>query len=156
MADLRQPGAGRVIVEPVGYVVTQFVGSIAIVAGLGMAPVGLYLVGAALILGLIDYRRLSDANPELFPKVPRPEDAPMLKAMARIGLIELGVMIALSAGAYALVQEDGQRAQALGPALVAGVVTLALNYILKRKVAGLQERPQPAPERDEDEDSELP
>lgn len=138
MAARRQLGSGRTIVEPVGYAVTQFVASIAIVAGLGMAPVGLYLVGAAAILSWIDYRRLTEANPGLFPKVPRPEDLPMIKAVVRIGLIELGAMIALAIAAYSLVQTDGDRIQAIGPALVAGVLTLALNFWLKRTIARLE------------------
>ncbi|MDO9356350.1 MAG: hypothetical protein Q7T55_21815, partial [Solirubrobacteraceae bacterium] len=47
---------GRILVEPPGYAVTSFITGTGLAVGLGLAPHGLLLFAAALILEVIELR----------------------------------------------------------------------------------------------------
>ncbi|MDQ8044493.1 MAG: hypothetical protein REI11_07805 [Patulibacter sp.] len=126
-----QPQRGPGIVEPVGYAVSQFVTSIALVAGIGLAPNGLLLAAAAIIGSVLDLRRFTAANPGVIPETPEEFEGPRGQVLRRFSLQAVAVMIALSALGLWSVHHDQAQAAALGPALVAGVVTLWLNWRVK-------------------------
>lgn len=134
----------RTVVEPVGYAVTTFVGSVASVIGIGLAPDGLLLFAAAMILSVIDWRRMRAANPGLFPERPEDFEGPISKAMIRYSALGTLVLVVLSVAAYLLVAREDDWAAAIGPALIAGVFTLFFNWRLKialqRAVGGPDDR----------------
>lgn len=146
------PRGGRVFVSPPGYFATQFAGSVAMVAGLALAPDGFLLFAAAGIGSVIDTRRASALNPWLFAKDPAKADLRVARVFMKIGLLELAVMFVLAVVGYALVQQDDERIQAIGPALVAGVITLALGYWLRRSLAALGPEPRAGGDRAEEDD----
>jgi hypothetical protein len=130
-ASAQPPRRGPGIVEPIGYAVTQFVASIAIVAGIGLAPDGLLLFAAALILSVIDLRRFRAANPGVIPETPEGFETPSGKVLMRLSMIATGAIVVLSALSLYLVHREHERVASIGPALVAGVITLFLNWRLK-------------------------
>lgn len=149
---------GRRLVEPPGYVVGSFVSAAAIVAGIGLAPNGLLLFAAACILSVIEWRRFRAANPWLTLETPDDFRSPEGQLFLRWSSIGTGINVALAIGALVLVQLDGRDAGVLGPALVAGVVTIAINYLLKLGVAKLDAGGPSVPHDDrfdEDEDAVL-
>jgi hypothetical protein len=125
---------GDAVVEPPGYAITQFASSVGFVVGFGLVPDGLLLVAASLILSVIDFRRFNAANPGLLPDTAEGFRTGPGRALYRYSAAGTSILVGLSIIAVALVQRDDLRADALGPGLVGGVVTLALNWRMKRAV----------------------
>lgn len=129
----QRPAAG--VVEPVGYAVTQFVAAIAVVIGIGLAPDGLLLLAAAILLSVIDLRRFREANPGLLPDTPEEFKAPIGRVLYRYSALGTVALLVLAVLAIVLVAQENDRAAAIGPGLVGGVLTLGLNWRLKLALA---------------------
>ncbi len=127
--------SGRTLVEPTGYAVTSFLSSAGLTGGIGLAPDGLLLFAAAVLLSVIEWRRLREANPWLRLETPEDFRTHEGKIFLRYSAWGTGIGLGLAAAAFALVQMEGREAAASGPALISGVATLVLNYLLKRKLA---------------------
>lgn len=128
-------GDRRRLIEPTGYAVTSFISSVGLTAGIGLAPDGLLLFVAAVILSVIEWRRLVAMNPWLSLESPEDFRTHEGRILMKYSAWGTGVLIALSISALVLVRAQDNDAAAIGPALIAGVVTLVLNYLIKREIA---------------------
>lgn len=147
----KQPGE---VVEPVGYAVTQFLSSIGFVIGIGLVPDGLLLFAAAMILSVIDLRRFRAANPGLVPETAEDFKQPIGRVLYRYSAVATALLVALAILGLVLVAREDDRAAAIGPGLVGGVLTLAMNWRLKLALGRAAAKPVAITPRDPDDEPE--
>lgn len=123
----------RKLVEPRGYALVSFCSTAMIVAGVGLAAVGLLLAAAGAVLSVIEFKELRRLNPWLMPEGAGAGESPLLAAqpmrIARVSTIVTALSCAAALGAA---QVTGDQIAAIPPAVIAGLATLAFNAQMRR------------------------
>jgi hypothetical protein len=121
------------LVEPRGYGLVSFASTAMIVAGVGLAWVGLLLAAAGVVLSVIEFKELRRLNPWLMPEGAGSGESPLLAEQPmRIARASTVATIAGCLAAVGAVQVTGDELAALPPAVLAGLSTLVFNAQLRR------------------------
>lgn len=119
--------------EPRGYAAVSFLSTAMIVAGVGLAWIGLLLAAAGVLLSVIEFKELRRLNPWLMPEGAGAGESPLLQpAPMRIARVSTATTIFGALIAFAAVTTTGEQLAAVPPALIAGISSLAFNAQLRR------------------------
>lgn len=120
------PAGGPKLVMPRGYHLVTFVSTAMLVAGIGLAWVGLLLAAAGGVLAYIEFRELLRLNPWIMRE--GDEDWPLLApGPQRLSTISAVVLLIGCGAALAAVQVGDEAWLALPPAIVTGFAMVAFN-----------------------------
>jgi hypothetical protein len=126
-------GRRHELVEPPGYALVSFASTAMIVAGVGLAWVGLLLAAAGAVLSVIEFKELRRLNPWLMPEGAGAGEAPLLSEQPmRIARVSTIVTVISCAAALGAVQVTGDQAAAVPPAIIASLASLAFNAQMRR------------------------
>jgi len=130
-AHVEEQPAKRFI-EPPGYAVVSFASTM-IVAGVGLAWVGLLLAAAGVVLSIIEFKELRRLNPWLLPEGAGSGESPILAPQPmRIARVSTAATVVGAIVAVAAVQITANELAAIPPAVIAGLSMLVFNAQMRR------------------------
>jgi hypothetical protein len=123
----------RRLKEPRGYGLVSFVSTAMIVAGVGLAWIGLLLAAAGVVLSIIELKELRRLNPWLLPEGAGAGESPLLAPQPmKIARASTVTTIVGALAAVGAVQVTGDLISAVPPAVIAGLTTLVYNAQMRR------------------------